>query len=139
MPQPKRAGKPRAGALTPATPRLGFHSNFRAMDACVQFLILTQCGHRPPRYGRSERFDTKPSKPNSQAFRKRSGPISPCSKSETKMPLRPEREGRQAGHGQSGRLRRLSGRKRLFSVLRYSRPSCFLTVTLTVLPCSVTS
>jgi hypothetical protein len=52
----------------------------------MRFLTLIQCFRRPPRYGRSRCFETRPSSPNSQALRNRSGPISPCSKSLKKMP-----------------------------------------------------
>ncbi len=50
------------------------------------FFTFTQCGDRPERYGRSRRFDTKPSSPILQAARNRSGPISPCYNGAMKMP-----------------------------------------------------
>ena len=58
----------------------------RDIAGCFRFWILIQCGERPARYGRSLCFDTKPTRPSRQAWRNRSGPISPCSKSLRKMP-----------------------------------------------------
>ena len=49
-------------------------------------MTLIQCCDRPAWQGRSRRFETNPSRPNSHALRNRSGPISLCSKSLTKMP-----------------------------------------------------
>lgn len=58
----------------------------RVMAGCFGFFIFTQCGERPPRYGRSLCLETNPSRPSRHAWRKRSGPISPSSKSDRKMP-----------------------------------------------------
>jgi hypothetical protein len=62
------------------------HSKLRDIAGCVRFLTLIHCSQRLAQYGRSDRLDTKSSDPNSQTFRKRFGPISPCSKSDTKVP-----------------------------------------------------
>jgi hypothetical protein len=63
-----------------------------SIAGCSRFLTFTQSVDPPARYGRSRRFDTKPSSPKRQATRNRSGPISPCSNGATKMPSRPPRE-----------------------------------------------
>ena len=39
----------------------------RSIAGCFRFLTLIQSGDRPARYGRSRRFDTRPSKPMLQA------------------------------------------------------------------------
>ena len=76
----------------------------RDIAGCFRFFTLIQSGDRPARYGRSRRFETKPSKPKLQAARNRSAPISPCSKSLTKMP-----SGRRANSRARLVLRRCSG------------------------------
>src|SRR5271165_6784181 len=63
-----------------------FHASLsvtRIIAGCALFLTFTQSFDRPGRYGRSRRFDTKPSNPIPQAARNRSGPISPCSNGAT--------------------------------------------------------
>jgi hypothetical protein len=64
-------------------------SKARSIAGCFRFFTLIQCFCRPPRYGRSRCLGTRPSRPNSQALRNRSGPISPCPKSLRKMPSKP--------------------------------------------------
>ena len=66
-----------------------FVSITRDIGECLRFLNSIQCFDRPAQYGRSWRFDTKPSRPTS-------GPISPSSKGATKMPSG-RRASRRAG------------------------------------------
>ena len=96
---------------------------------CARFLILTQCRNRPPRYRLSRCFETMPSSPIRQAWRNRSRPISPCSKSLRKIPSTRRASSRERlalrmGGVSSPSLTRMSKAENSTSAHRGRRRSC---------------